>query len=79
MKVELFLDVDDTDGFPSKNVEFESTGKYVLTSFHEAGFDGHPIGSLLRSERLLFDWHFENYCSIKNGLVEHVFHGPKGW
>ena len=31
MKVELFLDVGDTDGFPSKDVELENTGKSGLT------------------------------------------------
>lgn len=30
-------------------------------------------------EELGFDARAVNYCSIKNGLGEHIFDGPKGW
>ena len=51
----------------------------VVRSFHGHHHDDRSDEYAKVRETLGFDARGVNYCSIKNGLGEHVFEGPKGW
>lgn len=51
----------------------------VVRTFHGHHHDDRSDEYAKLRETLGFDARGVNYCSIKNGLGEHVFEGPKGW
>jgi len=51
----------------------------VVRTFHGHHHDDLSDEYSKVREALGFDARAVNYCSIKNGLGEHVFEGPKGW
>ena len=51
----------------------------VVRTFHGHQHDDRSEEYALVRDALGFDARAVGYCSIKNGLGEHVFVGPKGW
>lgn len=51
----------------------------VVRTFHGHHHDDRSDEYAKLRETLGFDARAVNYCSVKNGLGEHVFDGPKGW